>query len=247
MEIHEAKADFSEDIVLAYLKQCSEAVGNLTSDLTVGDGERFCSSDDEDAEAAKGSSRTEEPEVFSVRVKDRAKSIDSGVCVDPRKENELRKVEQTENGERRCRRNHSKSRESESSSQEDGAFSSLGACKCPDFEDSDEDWEKPKSLVMSFKKGDLFAVLLPDDATWWGVMSLRSTAVGYVPRSYLKFIDVRHLWLTTEGQKSSREVHMRALSELQSAASRLPHPVFEQSARDLSRLRGLAPLDSLRL
>lgn len=158
MEIHEAKADFSEDIVLAYLKQCSEAVGNLTSDLTVGDGERFCSSDDDDAEAAKGSSRTEEPEVFSVRVKDRAKSIDSGVCVDPRKENDLRKVEQAENGERKCRRNHSKSRESESSSQEDGAFSSLGACKCPDLEDSDEDWEKPKSLVMSFKKGDLFAV-----------------------------------------------------------------------------------------
>ncbi|XP_042865704.1 uncharacterized protein LOC122249148 [Penaeus japonicus] len=221
MEIHEAIADFSEDIVLAYLKQCSEAVGNLTSELTAGDGEKYGSSDDdeEEGEHTKGSSRTEEAEVFSVRVKDRAKSIDSGVCVDPRK------AEQTENGEReKCRGNHSKSRESENSSQEDGAFSSLGACKCPDYEDSDEDWDKPKSLVMSFKKGDLFAVLLPDDATWWGVMSLRSTAVGYVPRSYLKFIDVRHLWLTTEGQKSSREVHMRALSELQSAASRLPHP-----------------------
>lgn len=155
MEIHEAIADFSEDIVLAYLKQCSEAVGNLTSELTAGDGEKYGSSDDdeEEGEHTKGSSRTEEAEVFSVRVKDRAKSIDSGVCVDPRK------AEQTENGEReKCRGNHSKSRESENSSQEDGAFSSLGACKCPDYEDSDEDWDKPKSLVMSFKKGDLFAV-----------------------------------------------------------------------------------------
>ncbi|XP_053638327.1 uncharacterized protein [Cherax quadricarinatus] len=239
MEIHEAVADFSEDLVLEYLRQRSEAVG-IPCEYTAGDGEddsRYDYSSDEETERIGDNDqeqtvitaytlKEDEHEMFSVRVKDRAKSIDSGVCVETRKENGCGKKAVENEGQDTEKYGsgnnvHLVHKNDVISCYNAVAGCSNGASHSLDHEESNVNM----SLVLAFKKGDMFAVVVQDNAIWWGVMALRTAAVGYVPTSYLKFVEERHLWLTISGQKSSREVHMRALSDLQAATSRLPHPV----------------------
>ncbi|XP_071546875.1 uncharacterized protein [Panulirus ornatus] len=217
MEIHEAIADFSEDLVLDYLRERSEAVGipcnfTFSYDEDEDDDGKYTSSSDEDRAVAAdsdlekgrpGASTVKDktpPGQCGARLKDRAKSIDSGVCLETRRENGRARRDAREN-EGRDGDGGDHELHHASSSHE---YSARWRCRVTDTigrGSSDGSYrghwqeESRRSLVLAFKKGDLFA-----------------------------FVDVRHLWMTTAGQKSSREVHMKALSELQSAASRLPHP-----------------------
>ncbi|XP_068222935.1 uncharacterized protein [Palaemon carinicauda] len=236
MEIQEALADFSEEILLAYIRYQCEATGIIYDSHDAGpyssDDDALRDSYDAAAETSEGvdkASGSERGRDTPTSVKARARSIDSGVCiVDQKKETGA-------GGAGGCHKFDHHDRESSlrralpdppdgglGRSFNDGATASVSDA---DGQAASASLDAPcSSLVLSFKKGDIFAVLLEDSDTWWGVMALRTTAVGYVPRNFLKFIEVRHLWLTSQGEKSSREVHMKALSDLQTATSRLPHP-----------------------
>ncbi|XP_064081325.1 uncharacterized protein LOC135197958 [Macrobrachium nipponense] len=238
MEIQVALADFSEEILLDHIRYQCEATGIIYDSHDAGpyssddDALRDSSSYDA-AEASDGPDKAsaERGRETPTSVKARARSIDSGVCiVDQRKE--------TSNAAGAAGGSHKFDHHDRESSLRralpdppDGEpGSSFNAGAAASASDSDgqaasASLDAPcSSLILPFKKGDIFAVLLEDSDTWWGVMALRTTAVGYVPRNFLKFVEVRHLWLTSQGEKSSREVHMKALSDLQTATSRLPHP-----------------------
>nr|XP_045622384.1 uncharacterized protein LOC123772987 [Procambarus clarkii] len=213
MEIHKAVADFSEDLVLAYLRQRSEAVG-IPCEYTAGDEddakytyssdderERFGEDDRVKLSISANTLREGDHGMLSVRVKDRAKSIDSGVCVESRRENGRGKRDCTEDEERDSGLGEyppPSVNPYDSRSYNDAVAGCSNAP--PQSHDYEDDDNANKSLVLTFKKGDLFAVV-EDSAMWTGVMALRTAAVGYVPTSYLKFVEERHLWLTTAGQK----------------------------------------------
>lgn len=182
MEIHKAVADFSENLVLEYLKERSEAVG-IPCNFTFcddDDDKDTCSSDDDKATAVDGdpdrtrtvasTSRDEDHETFGVRVKDRAKSIDSGVCVDTKRENGRWKKEVQEN--RVVDGIHGNVIHVNSQLEDDVkgcdvvAGPSEGACQ-PQGEDDGR-----KSLVLTFKKGDLFAVSI-----WFCLLSWYRNAI----------------------------------------------------------------------
>ncbi|XP_063877281.1 uncharacterized protein LOC135109676 isoform X1 [Scylla paramamosain] len=241
MEIYQAVADFSEDLVLAYLREQSEAVGipfKFSAHEDIGDDGRGSCSSDEDRPAGRDSEhdmrtgRGGEDDLGTpgcVRVKDRARSIDSGVCVETKRENGRgKKTAPTENGGREWWNETDGLRASPK------AQGSQDVCRYDSeaFGYSDdsvrhlhEAHASQSSLVLAFRKGDLFGAVEQDEVgRWWGVLALRSGRLGYVPCSYMKFLEQRHYWLTVTGERSSREVHVKALGELQTATARLPHP-----------------------
>lgn len=189
MEIYRAIADFSEDLVLAYLRERSEAVG-IPCKFSVfedgGDDGRGSSSDEDRAlgrevehEARTWRERdTEDDAVASVcvRVKDRARSIDSGVCVETKRENGRgRKTASTENGGREwgsCEaeggggRVHCRAE----GGQEVCKYDSVGAGYCVDSSghllETHPGRDSASSLVLAFRKGDLFGVSNQGDCAY---------------------------------------------------------------------------------
>ncbi|XP_050712325.1 uncharacterized protein LOC126996144 isoform X6 [Eriocheir sinensis] len=241
MEIYRAIADFSEDLVLAYLRERSEAVG-IPCKFSVfedgGDDGRGSSSDEDRVLGREGEHEartwrerdgTEDEAVVSVcvRVKDRARSIDSGVCVETKRENGRGRKTTTENGGREWMGGNEAeacggggyggarvSCRAEGGGQEVCKYDSEAPGYCEESSghllETHPARDSASSLVLAFRRGDLFGAVEQEEAgQWWGVLALRSGRLGYVPSSYLK---------------SSREVHLKALGELQTAAARLPHP-----------------------
>ncbi|KAK3888930.1 hypothetical protein Pcinc_007031, partial [Petrolisthes cinctipes] len=133
----------------------------------------------------------------SVRAKQRATSIDSGVCVDAKRENVNNQPHVRENEEREPRPQRMTNERCFNSR----TVLSSGAVESTDEQASCLENTCGNSLVLAFRKGDVFAVLDRDSAIWLGVLALRSARVGYVPSNYLKFVEERHLWLTKEGQE----------------------------------------------
>lgn len=183
MEIYQAIADFSEDLVLAYLRERSEAVG-IPCKFSVfedgGDDGRGSSSDEDrvagregEHEARTWRERDIEDDVVAsvcVRVKDRARSIDSGVCVETKRENGRgRKTTSTENGGRELLWSEAEGGGGRVSCRADGGqevckYDSEAAATgyCDDSSghllETHPTRHSASSLVLAFRKGDLFAV-----------------------------------------------------------------------------------------
>lgn len=181
MEIYRAIADFSEDVLLAYLRERSEAVG-IPCKFSVfedgGDDGRGSSSDEDRAlwregehEARTWRERDTEDEAGAsvcVRVKDRARSIDSGVCVETKRENGRgRKPNSTENGGREWCWSEAEGGGARVSCRAEGGqevckYDSEAAGHCDNSSghllEAHSARDPASSLVLAFRKGDLFGV-----------------------------------------------------------------------------------------
>lgn len=190
MEIYRAIADFSEDLVLAYLRERSEAVG-IPCKFSVfedgGDDGRGSSSDEDRAFGREGEHEartwrerdsTEDEAVLSVcvRVKDRARSIDSGVCVETKRENGRGRKTTTENGGREWLGSEAEacggggggygggrvSCRAEGGGQEVCKYDSEAAGYCVEGSghllETHTARDSASSLVLAFRRGDLFGV-----------------------------------------------------------------------------------------